>query len=140
LVDMGVEPFLVSSTLVCVVSQRLVRTLCNKCKKVHKPSPEILKRLGLAAARATTIKFYQAVGCDECMKTGYKGRTAIFEVMEVGDAIAPLIMKNSDTGSIRQKAVQHGMVPLIEDGIRILKEGKTSIEEVLGVAFADKEG
>jgi general secretion pathway protein E len=139
LIDMGVEPFLIASSVVMVVAQRLVRKLCPKCKKAYHPNIELLERVGLSAKEAKEIKFYEPVGCDECNQTGFRGRVAIFEMMEMTQAIAKLTMERAETGLIREQALKDGMIPLIKDGLRRIKDGLTTIEEVLAVATAEQE-
>jgi general secretion pathway protein E len=139
LIDMGIEPFLIASSVVVVLAQRLVRQLCSLCKKEYSPAKELLHRLGISVKEAETITFYRAVGCDQCTHLGYKGRLAIFEVMQMTRAIAALTMQRSDTTLIRQKAVQEGMTPLVEDGVRKIKAGVTTVEEVLTVAVVEIE-
>jgi len=138
LIDMGVEPFLIASSLICVISQRLVRKLCEKCKEKYIPEPATLKQAGISAAEAKTITFYKAVGCDECLGVGYRGRLPIFEVMEIDDDLAQLIVKRVDATVIRQKAIEKGMTLLGIDGIRSIKAGKTTLEEVLSVAYVEE--
>lgn len=138
LIDMGVEPFLIASSLICIMSQRLVRRLCDSCKQTYTPDPEMVKRLGLTTKEASEITFYKAVGCDECLHMGYRGRFAIFEVMAVTPQIAHLIVERADANIIKQKALEQGMVTLAKDGIRNIKLGKTTIEEVLSVAFVEE--
>jgi general secretion pathway protein E len=138
LLDMGVEPFLIASSLACVISQRLVRRLCEKCKQVYKPTDDMLKRIGISPEEAASITFYQAVGCDECLKMGYQGRLAVFEIMEVNDEIAKLIVARSDSTVVRKKAIESGMTLLMTDGIRKIKDGRTTIEEVLTVAYVEE--
>ncbi len=138
LLDMGIEPFLIASTLVCVISQRLVRRLCPKCKAVYEPSKEMLGRIGLTAADAQSITFYQPVGCEECLKTGYRGRLPVFEIMEVTDKVARLIVPRVDASIIAQEALASGMTSLGTDGVRNIKAGLTSIEEVLAVAYVEE--
>jgi len=139
LIDMGIEPFLIASSVVMVVAQRLVRKLCSHCKKEYQPNIELLERIGLSAKEAKTIKFYEPVGCDECNQTGFRGRVAIFEIMEMTPAIAKLTMERSETGVIREQALKDGMVPLIKDGLRRIKDGLTVIEEVLAVATVEQD-
>jgi general secretion pathway protein E len=139
LIDMGIEPFLIASSIVCVVAQRLIRTLCPNCKEKYKPTDEELKSIGLTEMQAAKITFYKAVGCEECMDTGYKGRAAIFEVMEMTGEIAQLTMEQADTAVIRKKALAEGMTTLIDDGIRKIKEGITTIAEVARVAAVEEE-
>ncbi len=134
LIDMGIEPFLIASSIVIVIAQRLVRILCPKCKEKYSPPEELIKRLGIAPDQASKITFYQAKGCDECGSTGYKGRMPIFEVMKMTDAIAKLTMERADTSQIRKQAIADGMTLLVQDGVRRITEGLTTIEEVLAVA------
>ncbi len=139
LIDMGIEPFLVSSSLACVISQRLVRTLCDDCKQVYEPTDEMLKRLGETRESFGTAKVYKAVGCDKCSKKGYRGRNGVFEVMEVTDSLIPHIIARADSSVIKREAIKQGMTLMIQDGVRLIKQGKTTVEEVLGVAFAQVE-
>jgi general secretion pathway protein E len=139
LIDMGVEPFLIASSVVMIMAQRLVRKLCPHCKQIHKPSVELLSRLGVTPAEAQHITFYEPKGCEECLHSGYKGRLAIFEVMETTDGVAKLIMERTDTARIRAQAIKDGMTTLIQDGLRKIKMGLTSIEEVLAVAVVEHE-
>jgi type II secretory ATPase GspE/PulE/Tfp pilus assembly ATPase PilB-like protein len=119
------------------MAQRLVRTLCDKCKVAYKPSPDLIVRLGLTPEEASKITFYKPGACEDCGQTGYKGRTAIFEVMQITDAITRLIMERADTAQIRKQAIQDGMTLLVQDGVRKIKEGVTTIDEVLAVATMD---
>ncbi len=137
LIDMGVEPFLISSSIVIVVAQRLVRKLCDKCKVKYNPPEEMLKRLRITPEEAKSITFYEAKGCDECGNTGYKGRLPIFEVMEMTDDIAKLTMERANTSVLKKQAIADGMTLLVQDGVRRIKEGLTTIEEVLAVATED---
>lgn len=139
LIDMGVEPFLISSTLACIVAQRLVRRLCDKCKQKYSPPAEMIERLGLKPEEAAKITFYEPKGCDECLGTGYRGRIPIFEVMEIVDDIRTLIIARSDASVIQQKALELGDTLLIHDGIRRISEGLTTIEEVLTVAHSEED-
>ena len=100
---------------------------------------ELLEKIGLSAKEAKEITFFEPVGCDECNSTGYRGRIAIFEVMEMTPAIAKLTMERSETGIMREQAIKDGMVPLIKDGLRRIKDGLTTIEEVLAVAVSEQE-
>jgi type II secretory ATPase GspE/PulE/Tfp pilus assembly ATPase PilB-like protein len=131
LVDMGVEPYLVASSLEAVLAQRLVRLLCPHCKQVdHTPTAREYKtKLGLSAGATV----YRAVGCRECRQTGYHGRRAIFEWMDSSSEIRSLILKNASTDLIRTAACRAGMTTLAEDGRRLVQEGVTTIEEILSV-------
>lgn len=137
LIDMGIEPFLIASTIVSVIAQRLVRRLCPHCKTTYKPEAQVLRRLGLSPSDAGV--FYQAVGCDECGQTGYKGRLAIFEIMMMTHEVARLTMQRADTNAIQEVARKDGMTLLVEDGVRKIREGITTIEEVLAVATARED-
>ncbi len=139
LIDMGIEPFLIASSVVVAMAQRLVRRLCGNCKQAYTPEPALLKRIGISPQEAKNITFYKAVGCEECLETGYKGRLAIFEIMEMTLAIIQLTMQRADTSVIRTQAIKDGMTLLVEDGIRKIKEGLTTINEVLAVATIEHE-
>ena len=139
LIDMGVEPFLIASSVVAIIAQRLVRKLCNHCKQVYTPSEQTLKSLGLTAQQAKEITFYKAVGCEECGNTGYRGRLAIFEVMSMTPEIAKLTMDRSDAMVLRRQALADGMTLLVQDGVRKIKLGITTPEEVVRVATAGEE-
>lgn len=134
LIDMGIEPFLIASTISAVVAQRLVRRLCEACKKTYKPTPEMLKRLEIDPERAKSIVFYQAVGCDACLNLGYRGRLAIFEVMQMSPGVMRLTLERAETAQIQEQARKDGMTLLLEDGIRKVEKGLTTVEEVLSVA------
>ncbi|MBT3455683.1 Flp pilus assembly complex ATPase component TadA [bacterium] len=134
LIDMGIEPFLVSSSVICIIAQRLVRQLCDKCKKEYKPTSEILKLIGLTEKDVKGATLYKAKGCEECSFSGYKGRLAIFEVMEITEKIAELTIERTDMLSIRKLAIEQGMTTLLQDGIEKVKQGLTTTEEVLTVA------
>lgn len=137
LVDMGVEPYLVASSLEAVLAQRLVRVLCSHCKQVDdSPAANALKaELKFPAGQPV----YKAVGCRECRQTGYHGRRAIFEWMDTNHEIRRLILKNSSSGEIREAARRAGMRPLVEDGWRLVTEGVTTPEEVLRVTKESAE-
>ncbi len=131
LVDMGVEPFLISSTLVAVIGQRLVRTICKNCRTPFEPTETQLALLNLSAHDLGEKTFYYGRGCSACNDTGYKGRKGIFELLTISDAIRLLINERAPTVVMRQKAVELGMIPLREDGLRSIFEGDTTIEEVV---------
>lgn len=134
LTDMGIEPYLIASSVVLVVAQRLVRKLCSMCKKPYSPPADLLDRLNLSAQHAKDIVFYKTGGCENCLQTGYVGRLPIFELMEVTEGIVHLAMERADTARITRQAIADGMSPLLEDGVRKIKKGLTTIEEVLSVA------
>ncbi|MGI5863425.1 MAG: type II secretion system ATPase GspE [Myxococcales bacterium] len=141
LVDMGVEPFLVASSLVGVLAQRLVRKVCPSCRVAYEPSEEEMAEIGfsLRELHATgTRHIYQAgEGCELCEQTGYKGRSAIYELMHIDDEVRQLILKNVDSNTIKKKAMEHGMRTLIQDGARKVAQGLTTTSEVLWVAQQD---
>ena len=134
LLDMGVEAYLIASSVIVVMAQRLVRKLCDNCKKPYKPSLDVLRSIGLSEKDANDITFYQAVGCAECLNLGYKGRLAIYELMQMTNDIAKLTIERADTSRLRKQAVADGMTLLIQDGLRKIKQGLTTIDEVLSVA------
>ena len=131
LVDMGVEPFLISSTLMAVLGQRLVRTICKNCRTPFEPTEQQLSLLGLSPYDLGDKVFHYGRGCSTCSDTGYKGRKGIFELLVVSDAIRTLINERAPTVVVRQKAVELGMVTLREDGLRTIFDGDTTIEEVV---------
>jgi len=131
LVDMGVEPFLISSTLMGVLGQRLVRTVCKNCRTPFEPTEAQLALLNLSPHDLGDKVFYYGRGCSTCNDTGYRGRKGIFELLIVNDPVRTLINERAPTVVLRQKAVELGMVTLREDGLRGIFEGDTTIEEVV---------
>ena len=131
LIDMGVEPFLISSTLMAVLAQRLVRTVCKKCRTPFEPTESQLSLLNLSPHDIGDKVFYYGRGCQNCNDTGYKGRRGIFELLIVSDPIRNLINERAPSVVLRQKAVELGMVTLREDGLRGIFDGDTTIEEVV---------
>jgi len=137
LIDMGVEAYLVGSSLIGVLAQRLVRVLCKECREAYLPTPEELKEIGLGAEKQKPRMIYRPKGCDACNGTGYRGRTGIYEIMMVDDSIRELSVKKVDSGSIKRAAVQKGMRTLMEDGGSKVLRGITSVAEVLSVTQED---
>ena len=135
LVDMGIEPFLVASSLSVVIAQRLVRKLCPSCRVPYVPSPAQWKKLGLN--EAPPGPFHSAAGCHDCMNTGYLGRVGIFEVLPADDRLRALILTRSDSDGIKSFAVSHGMRTILAAGAEKVLEGITSAEEVLRVTQED---
>jgi len=134
LLDMGIEPYLVASSVECFVAQRLVRLICPKCKRKVKPSKEILKELGVEkVADLSNVTFYEGSGCDECKQTGYKGRTAIYEILVVDNDIRNLIMGRKSADKIKERALEKGMRTLRQDGWEKIKMGLTTPSEVIRV-------
>lgn len=139
LLDMGVEPYLIASSVELIIAQRLVRRLCEKCKKAYEPSEKLLASIGLSKNDVQGVTFYEPGGCDECNQLGYRGRLAVFEVMPMSEALAALTMERADMGRLNKQARQEGMTTLLEDGIRKIKLGVTTIEEVISVASIEHE-
>jgi type IV pilus assembly protein PilB len=131
LIDMGCEPFLVGASLEGVLAQRLVRTICKKCKSPYEPNEAILSQLGISAHELGDKQFSTGAGCDTCGHTGYKGRRGLYELLNITDPIRELITARAPTVVIKQKAVELGMNTLREDGLRNIYLGSTTIEEVL---------
>jgi len=131
MIDMGTEPFLISSTLIAVLAQRLVRTVCKNCRTPFEPTEQQLTMLNLSTHDLGDKTFYYGRGCSDCNDTGYKGRKGIFELLIINDPIRALINERAPTVVLRQKAIELGMLPLREDGLRSIFEGDTTIEEIL---------
>jgi type IV pilus assembly protein PilB len=131
LIDMGVEPFLVSSSVIGVLAQRLVRTICEDCKEEYKPTEEALRDIGLIDERR--IRFYRGKSCPKCMDTGYKGRIGIFELMVMDEDVRKLAIAKASHEEIKKQAVSSGMVTLKQDGIKKVIDGLTTVEEMLRV-------
>jgi len=136
LVDMGIEPFLVSSSIIAVIAQRLVRVVCGACREPQTPLAEELARLGLNPSDLSG-PIYRAKGCRQCRNTGYRGRIAIHELMLVDDEIRALVMKHADASSIRRLAVSKGMILLRQNGAERILQGQTTMEELLRVTQED---
>jgi type II secretion system protein E len=133
LIDMGVEPFLVASAVECFIAQRLVRVICDKCKSAFKPDKEILKELGVSRLNLSKIKLYEGKGCESCRFTGYRGRTAIYEILAMSEPIRELVLKRSSSDQIKKKALSLGMRTLRQDGWEKIKAGITTPGEVIRV-------
>jgi type IV pilus assembly protein PilB len=131
LIDMNVEPFLISSTLESILAQRLVRTICKKCKVPFQPDKTLLNRLNLTEEMAGGRPFYYGKGCNECHDTGYKGRKGIYEYLTVTEPVRLLINEKKPTTEIRNKAIEQGMRLLRDDGIQNVFDGYTTADEVL---------
>ncbi len=133
LVEMGIEPFLAASSIVGILAQRLVRRICPNCREEYRPSPELLREMGLANAVPAGAAFYRGAGCSQCMDIGYRGRTGIYELLPMDDQVRDLLLQNRDAASIRTAATKKGMKTLREAGLALALKGETSIEEVLRV-------
>jgi len=131
LIDMGVEPFLISASLEGVLGQRLIRRICTQCRNNYEPSESVLAQLGISAHDIGDKNFYYGTGCEICNNTGYRGRKGIYELMNITDPLRELINQRSPAVVLKQKAIELGMTTLREDGLRSIYEGSTTIEEVL---------
>ena len=133
LVDIGVEPFLISSSVLAVVAQRLIRVLCRNCKQPYTPDKSTLERIGITPDQFQESTIYRAVGCENCFQTGYKGRTGIFEIMLLDSSLKSLILTTYDSSQIKNAALNLDMVTLRQDGIQKVLRGISTIEEVIRV-------
>lgn len=131
LIDMGVEPFLIASTLEAVLAQRLVRRICVDCRTAYDPGRSLLQQLGLRVEDVGSRQFYYGQGCETCHDTGYLGRMGIFEMLRMTDPLRELVNKRAPTLVVRQKALELGMRTLRDDGLRAIFNGATTIEEVI---------
>ena len=139
LTDMEIEPYLIASSLIGVVAQRLVRRLCPSCRRQYTPEADTLRALNITEATAAQFAFFRAAGCEECSHTGYKGRIAIYEVMRVTDKLRRLIAQRGGEDMVREAAVAAGMQTLGEDGLSKVKAGVTTVEELLRVVTEVRE-
>lgn len=131
LMDMGVEPFLISASLECVLAQRLIRRICTSCRTPYEPTEQVLQSLGLSVHDIGDKNFYFGKGCDVCNNTGYKGRKGIYELLKISDPLREMINDRAPGVVMRQKAIELGMTTLREDGLRSIYDGLTTIEEVV---------
>jgi len=138
LIDMGIEPFLVASSVVAVLAQRLLRQVCSDCKQPYQPADEELIRLGIVPPRVRPT-FYRGAGCPACAQTGYRGRTGIFELLVLDDEIRRLIGNKADSASIRQAAMAKGMVTLKDEGAEKVFHGVTTTEELMRITQQEVE-
>jgi general secretion pathway protein E len=144
LLDLGVEPYLASSSLIAIMAQRLVRKVCGDCREPYEPSAHELRELGLLSSDALAVEspsgraqFYTGAGCEKCFQTGYRGRTGIYELMMIDEAIQNLIYNRENAGTIKRAALEAGLQTLRMDGARKVSAGMTTISEVLRVTQAD---
>jgi type II secretory ATPase GspE/PulE/Tfp pilus assembly ATPase PilB-like protein len=135
---MGIEPFLVASSVEAVLAQRLVRTICQHCKTEQKVEKSYLRKIGFPEEEIDTAKFYKGAGCEECRQLGYQGRMGIYELLILNESIRPLILNRSPASTIAQKAMETGMRTLRTDGWNKVKAGLTTIEEVLRVTQTEE--
>lgn len=140
--NMGIEPFLTTSTVIMVVAQRLVRVICQHCKEEYEVPAEILLSSGFSKnemGETKKVKLYKGKGCDHCSKTGYRGRLACYEVMEISDKIRELILDRASTHIIKQTAIESGMITLRKAALKKVIAGATTVEEMMRITFADVE-
>jgi type II secretory ATPase GspE/PulE/Tfp pilus assembly ATPase PilB-like protein len=130
---MGVEPFLVASSVNAILAQRLVRMICIHCREQYEPLSEELEEVGIEDRELGNGGLWRGAGCAQCLGTGYLGRTGIYELLTVTENIKATVLRNPDSGSITKAALSEGMRTLRQDGARKVKTGKTTIEEVLRV-------
>jgi type II secretory ATPase GspE/PulE/Tfp pilus assembly ATPase PilB-like protein len=138
LFNMGVEPYLLASALRLVIAQRLVKKICSECKQEKKYLPEFLSQLGLSSQEIKEIKFYHGVGCEECDQSGYRGQTAVYEILVATPEILNLIFKKAPLDQIKQVALRNGMKPIFHSALLKAKAGITTLEEVMKVSLREE--
>jgi len=134
MIEMGIEPFLVASSVIGVLAQRLVRVICPECKEAYTPPVEAFRRLNLAMD-LESVTFYRGRGCERCRQTGYKGRIGVFELMTISDHLRELVLRKAPTHELRQAALEGGMITLRQDAMQKILEGITTMEEALRVVY-----
>ena len=142
--EMGVEPFMVGASLIGIVSQRLLRRVCSKCRIAYRPDPEELGRFGLMASNEAKVSFFRANHhegetnpCPKCQGSGYKGRVGVYEVLRMNEALAPAVAKGATTDMLRQLALEGGMKTLLGYSLDLVREGHTTLEEVGRMVLTD---
>jgi type II secretory ATPase GspE/PulE/Tfp pilus assembly ATPase PilB-like protein len=138
LIDMGIEPFRVASSVEAVLAQRLVRTICQHCKVEQKVEKDFLRKIGFPEEEIDSAKFYKGAGCEHCRQLGYQGRMGIYELLILDEAIRPLILSRAAASTIAQRAIEQGMRTLRHDGWNKVRAGQTTIEEVLRVTQTEE--
>jgi len=133
LINMGIEPFLVTSSTIAIQAQRLVRRVCPHCRESYQPDPESLKEVGISLEDINSTAFYRGLGCEKCIQRGYYGRSGIFELLVMSPHIQELILQGADSNVVKREARREGMRTLREDGAEKLLRGETTIEEILRV-------
>jgi type IV pilus assembly protein PilB len=139
LLDLGLEPFLVTATLEGVIAQRLVRKICNNCRTEYTPAEEQIMELGLRPEDVAGQRFFYGKGCETCNNTGYKGRMGLFEIMTLDDEMRDMIIHHASTQVLRSEAKKRGMRTLRESGLLAIYDGITTIEEVVRETIVDEE-
>lgn len=133
LLDMGIEAFLVSSSVIAIIAQRLVRVICTACKQEYRPTPEELSKLGFETGAKAPVRFFRGEGCGNCLGTGYRGRSGIYEILPLDEELRQMILGKADAGAIKARAIKKGVRTLRENGARKVLAGTTTTEEVLRV-------
>jgi len=136
---MGVEPFLIASSVIGVIGQRLVRVVCRSCKVSYEPDPRVLKELGLPKEDQGRVRFVRGEGCPACSNRGYRGRTGVFEVLRLSEPIKRMVLDKRSALEIREAAVGEGMILMQQCGLRKVLAGVTSPEEVMRVTYVEEE-
>jgi type IV pilus assembly protein PilB len=131
LMNMGIEPFLVATSVHLIAAQRLVRRICSSCKEPLEIPPAALTNVGFGEKESKTLKLFRGRGCDRCSSTGYKGRVALYEVMDINDDVRELILSGATAVELRAKAVENGMITLRGSGLQKIRDGVTTLEEVV---------
>lgn len=139
LIDMGIEPFQVASSVLGIVAQRLVRRICRDCREAYEMPPGDADRLFLGATMDEPLTLYRGRACERCNKTGYKGRVALHELMMISPEIRKLILTKASTGILRRQAIREGMLPIRDDGIQKIIAGTTTVNEVMRVSYSEEE-
>jgi type II secretory ATPase GspE/PulE/Tfp pilus assembly ATPase PilB-like protein len=133
---MGVEPFLVASSVLGIVAQRLIRKVCTKCRQPHTPTAFEMNELGLTQL-PPNAQIFKAVGCPSCSQSGYSGRTVAHELLIIDDDVRSLIVKNADAGTVKKTGIAHGMITLREDCVNKVLSGATTIEELMRATHSE---
>ncbi|HBP16447.1 MAG TPA: type II secretion system protein GspE, partial [Planctomycetes bacterium] len=137
LLDIGIEPYLVASSVIAVIAQRLVRVICDGCKSEYEPTDEELSEIGLQREQLSDGLIYLGMGCERCIDTGYIGRTAIYEILTINEPVREKVIARAGASVIKEVALKHGLKTLRMDGARKVIEGHSTIEEVLRVTQLD---
>jgi type II secretory ATPase GspE/PulE/Tfp pilus assembly ATPase PilB-like protein len=138
LLDLGIEPYLITNTLKAVIAQRLVRVICDNCKQKYTPQAELLEAVGLSQEAGASVTFFKGAGCEDCNYTGYKGRTGVYELLVIEDKLSSLIIAGASKEELKRQAKINGMETLREDGLDKVRSGLTTIEEVIRVAESER--
>ena len=136
--DLGIETFLLTATIEAIVAQRLVRRVCTGCKEEYTPTDEQLMELALKREDVESRTFFRGAGCEACNHSGYKGRMAIFEIMQMDDDLRDMVMEEASITAIRAEAIKRGMTPLRDTGMMAIFEGQTTIDEVVRETIVDE--